>query len=608
MLGCASSQTIPTSVSEKEKPVTLNEKTQCLAVPQESVAFMTLKVSNRYKPKYQPFVESMTVWYDSGDKFRFTVDKPYSDVTHEYYNEYLITMCLPPGSYKIGRFYGFSRNGIGNPYGTFYIPVFSDFELKQSQIVYLGHIEATVHRRSKDDDLMAGPAIPLLDQVATGFLRGTFDTKISDNFDGDIVIFEQKYSSIGNAPIEKQILPPWKRPTRGDIFQDQVVKSAENIQATTINQIIQALKSTSSQIKTEVIASTSSTPPKEPDTIQKRETAIEKTKEAKVIRGEAPSEKPKLPPDHSMQRDKWNAPVWNIGDSWKFRFEDNSEWKETVEGIEEDIYIVRSTYEASKPCRDKKTLRTVAYLTPKGRKTKSTNGVILYFDFPLYVGKKWDTTITARPSYLPREHNFLLEYEVMSYENVTVPAGTFKAYKIELKQTNITTNIGYEWLSKAYIWYSPEIKFYVKVIYEKTDYWVSPVKDFQLVSYNLKGSQPSLPETQLPPNKGIDITQKPQPSLPQKAQTPSESVPPLAAKPQTFTPATLPPITPPPTVNKVVVTGMYANIRSGAGNEFPIVTTVKQGDKLILLGEYGDWYAVKLESGQEGWINNRFAK
>ncbi len=63
-----------------------------------------------------------------------------------------------------------------------------------------------------------------------------------------------------------------------------------------------------------------------------------------------------------------------------------------------------------------------------------------------------------------------------------------------------------------------------------------------------------------------------------------------------------------PNTESMVVTRMYANIRSGGGNEFPIVTTVKQGDKLILLGEYGDWYAVRLENGQEGWINNRFAK
>jgi hypothetical protein len=58
----------------------------------------------------------------------------------------------------------------------------------------------------------------------------------------------------------------------------------------------------------------------------------------------------------------------------------------------------------------------------------------------------------------------------------------------------------------------------------------------------------------------------------------------------------------------VIVTGTFANIRSGAGDEFPIVTTVRRGDKLILLGESGEWLNVRLENGQRGWISCRFVK
>ncbi len=65
---------------------------------------------------------------------------------------------------------------------------------------------------------------------------------------------------------------------------------------------------------------------------------------------------------------------------------------------------------------------------------------------------------------------------------------------------------------------------------------------------------------------------------------------------------------PPVNTNTVTVSGTSANIRSGAGNNFSIVTTVKQGDELILLGEYGEWFNVRLENGQEGWIDNRFVK
>ena len=58
----------------------------------------------------------------------------------------------------------------------------------------------------------------------------------------------------------------------------------------------------------------------------------------------------------------------------------------------------------------------------------------------------------------------------------------------------------------------------------------------------------------------------------------------------------------------VTVAATLANIRSSGKNEFFIVATVKKGDKLILLGESGEWLNIRLENGQEGWIDNRFVR
>jgi hypothetical protein len=178
---------------------------------------MILKVSNQYKPNYQPFVDFMTVLKDNGERLTFPVDKPYNKIENQF-NEYLISINLSAGSYKIGCMHGQSRQIIlggkqsNNPLGYFYAPIFSDFELKQKNVVYLGHIEATVNRRKNKDDVMAGPPTPVLDQSTTGFLLGTFDIKITDNFDEDVAIFKQKYS-VPNPSVEKTILPPWKKPT-----------------------------------------------------------------------------------------------------------------------------------------------------------------------------------------------------------------------------------------------------------------------------------------------------------------------------------------------------------------------------------------------------------
>lgn len=62
------------------------------------------------------------------------------------------------------------------------------------------------------------------------------------------------------------------------------------------------------------------------------------------------------------------------------------------------------------------------------------------------------------------------------------------------------------------------------------------------------------------------------------------------------------------TLNTITVTWTSANIRSGAGNNYPVITTVKQGDMLTVIGEYVDWFNVRLENGQQGWISNRVVK
>jgi len=57
--------------------------------------------------------------------------------------------------------------------------------------------------------------------------------------------------------------------------------------------------------------------------------------------------------------------------------------------------------------------------------------------------------------------------------------------------------------------------------------------------------------------------------------------------------------------NVVTVTWTFANVRSGAGDDFSLVATVRQGDRLTVIGEDGDWLNVRLENGQVGWIDHK---
>jgi hypothetical protein len=267
--------------------------------------------------------------------------------------------------------------------------------------------------------------------------------------------------------------------------------------------------------------------------------------------------------------EKCDAPIWNVGDSWRYSRSDLRWWEYRVEKIDEDFYIIKNPFSVDWLGLDKKTLELKNYINSKGNRKKTFDPTIYYFDFPIYVGKKWAKTESLRNVdgiYL----NYLIEFKVISYEDITIPAGKFKAFKIEHKMTSLHHMSG----GNAYIWFSPEVKNVVKVMYENVSFWVK-FTDYELTSFKLVDKLIPQVEKKL--------------SLPEKPQT-----------------VTQPP--PPSSTSILTVTGTSANIRSGAGNEFPITTTVKKGDRLILIGEYGEWFNVRLENGQEGWINNSFAK
>lgn len=112
--------------------------------------------------------------------------------------------------------------------------------------------------------------------------------------------------------------------------------------------------------------------------------------------------------------------------------------------------------------------------------------------------------------------------------------------------------------------------------------------------------------------KGLDARQIPAPKQMEPIslrQTKTQPIPPKGVdtigKPKT---STL--VTPSSgTTNIVTVTWTFVNIRSGPGNNYPIVASVKQGDKLTVIGKSGEWFNVRLENGQQqGWVANRVVK
>lgn len=58
----------------------------------------------------------------------------------------------------------------------------------------------------------------------------------------------------------------------------------------------------------------------------------------------------------------------------------------------------------------------------------------------------------------------------------------------------------------------------------------------------------------------------------------------------------------PPPVNFVMVNTELLNVRSGPGEDFPVIEQTMYGERLQVLGSYEDWYYVRLANGRKGFV------
>lgn len=207
-------------------------------------------------------------------------------------------------------------------------------------------------------------------------------------------------------------------------------------------------------------------------------------------------------------QEKCDAPVWNIGDTWRYIFDNKKEGELKVLGVEDfkktKIYIVGDIYSSSRRGFDAKTLQYIVDITPDGKKIVPMTDWTLSYDFPLYVGKKWSKLVSGEDAdNNPR--NYLYKYKVMSFENITVPAGAFRAFKIEFTQVEYVTSSEV----KIYIWYSPEVKNKIKVQFGSAHgLWKITGQDYELKLFKVTDKRTIQPKEKSLTGK-VEPTTKP---------------------------------------------------------------------------------------------------
>lgn len=136
---------------------------------------------------------------------------------------------------------------------------------------------------------------------------------------------------------------------------------------------------------------------------------------------------------------------------------------------------------------------TVIVLDKETRNTIATvkNGKLIWrftphegtYAWPMEVGKSWTATYAAEDPVRKQKWDRVQEHwTVAAYEEITVTAGTFKAFRLES-----TPGVG-SGVRKT-LWYAPEIYLFVKRVSERgPNHFLGPGKDtFELVEFVATG-------------------------------------------------------------------------------------------------------------------------
>jgi hypothetical protein len=151
-------------------------------------------------------------------------------------------------------------------------------------------------------------------------------------------------------------------------------------------------------------------------------------------------------------------PTWTAGDSWTYRGRGPAgAYTVTRKVLREGTFQGRDGYEIEAGDAHYWYTTQLGYLArTKGGKTVRLASPPEDWQWPLQVGKQWSATVTWTDNG-EQEKTYVLTgvWMVEAYEEVKVPAGTFKAFKVSRREIESGASQDF--------WYSPVAKGWVKV-------------------------------------------------------------------------------------------------------------------------------------------------
>ena len=177
-------------------------------------------------------------------------------------------------------------------------------------------------------------------------------------------------------------------------------------------------------------------------------------------------------------QEKIEAPIWNIGDKWSFTGGTTIE----ITGEDENSYTIRFTTTSREfiHIRDKSSLNLI-YSVEEGSKVEYTSVRKRSLNFPFEIGKTWKDTFKGKEFKTGQEYTYFESYKILGWKDVKVKAGKFKTIKLEYYLEASGTPLS----GRAWYWYSPDIKYFVKFRTDGNRFWIG-TDDWELISFELK--------------------------------------------------------------------------------------------------------------------------
>ena len=180
---------------------------------------------------------------------------------------------------------------------------------------------------------------------------------------------------------------------------------------------------------------------------------------------------------HAFQTEK---PVWKVGFKWEY------EWERPDSSGTLTRRILRTETFENVPCYVLKIRRSESFYTrdvlgllatkTRGKVTVKRDAPFQPLAWPLYVGRSWKNVFTMERPQDESSSNFDNEVVVAKFEEVVVPAGKFKAFKIDVYRS-------FDGELMSEYWYSPQVKWFVKKISYKGR--GSRPREERLISYSV---------------------------------------------------------------------------------------------------------------------------